>query len=75
MGPLIGVLRLFMRSPKRGAATPVYLASSPEAEGITGQYFAGMKAKKSNASSYECAATARLWHVSSELVGIPGRVA
>jgi hypothetical protein len=65
-------MRPFMKSPKRGAETPVYLASSPEAEGLTGQYFANRKAKSSHKSSYDTAITARLWQVSTELVGLPG---
>ena len=52
---------------------PVYLASSPAAEGLTGQYFANQAAKKSNESSYDPAAAARLWQVSADLVGLnPG---
>ena len=71
MGLLVKVLRPFMKSPARGAETPIYLASSPEAEGFTGQYFANRKAKKSHDSSYEAATTARLWQVSADLVGLP----
>jgi NAD(P)-dependent dehydrogenase (short-subunit alcohol dehydrogenase family) len=68
---LVTILRPFMKSPKRGAETPVYLSSSPEAEGLTGKYFANRKAKESNKSSYDTAVTARLWQVSADLVGIP----
>jgi hypothetical protein len=58
-----------MRSTKRGAETPVYLASSPEAERLTGQFFANRKPKQSHDSSYDTAATARLWQVSADMVG------
>jgi retinol dehydrogenase 14 len=68
--PLVAVMRPFMKSPARGADTPVYLASSPDAEGITGRYFANRKAKSSSTSSYDTAACARLWQVSADLVGI-----
>jgi retinol dehydrogenase-14 len=71
MAPIIAVLRPFMRSPERGADTAVYLASSPEVEGVTGRYFANRKAKKSHKSSYDTATTARLWQVSADLVGLP----
>jgi retinol dehydrogenase 14 len=71
MAPIIAVLRPFMRSPERGADTAVYLASSPEAEGVTGRYFVNRKAKKSHKSSYDTATTARLWQVSADLVGLP----
>ena len=43
MAGMIGVARLFMKTPAQGAATPVYLASSPEAEGVTGRYFVNRK--------------------------------
>lgn len=69
-GPLIAVLRPFMKSPRRGAETPIYLASSPEVDGVSGQYFANRKARKSNESSYDRAITARLWQVSADLVGL-----
>ena len=35
---VIRVARLFMKTPAQGAATSIYLASSPEVEGITGRY-------------------------------------
>ena len=71
MAPIIAALRPFMRSPERGADTAIYLASSPEAESLTGQYFANRKAKKSHKSSYDTATTTRLWQVSADLVGLP----
>ena len=69
--PLVAVMRPFMRSPEKGAETPVYLASSLEAEGLTGQYFANREVKESHKSSYDPAITARLWQVSADLVGLP----
>ena len=71
MAPIIAALRRFMRSPERGADTAVYLASSPEAEGVTGRYFANRKARKSHKSSNDTATTARLWQVSADLVDLP----
>lgn len=67
MAPVVAVLRPFMRSPKKGADTAVYLASSPEVEGVSGQYFANRKAKESSTSSYDTAAAARLWQASAGL--------
>ncbi|HSM44275.1 MAG TPA: SDR family NAD(P)-dependent oxidoreductase [Acidimicrobiia bacterium] len=71
MAPVVLLARPFMKSPKKGAETAVYLASSPEVEGVSGLYFANRKAKKSNISSYDREVTARLWQVSADLVGIP----
>ena len=61
------VARPFMKSPAQGALTPVYLASSPEVEGITGRYFAARKPKTSSNASYDTAAAARLWQASADL--------
>jgi hypothetical protein len=68
-GPLIAVMRRFMRTPARGAETSVYLASSPEVEGVSGQYFADRTVKRSHPTSYDTATSARLWQVSTDLVG------
>ena len=69
--PLVAVLRPFMRSPARGAETPIYLASAAEAEGVTGKYFANREVKRSNKAADDRATTARLWQVSAALVGLP----
>ncbi len=61
------VARLFMKTPAQGAVTPVYLASSPEVEGITGRYFVSRKPTTSSKASYDTAAAAQLWQVSAGL--------
>jgi retinol dehydrogenase 14 len=63
------VIRLFLKTPEKGAATSIYLASSPEVTGVTGTYFAGRKPKNSSRSSFDTAAAARLWQVSLGLAG------
>ncbi len=65
------VARPFMKTPAQGAVTPVYLASSPEVEGVTGQYYANRKPKTSSKASYDTATAARLWQVSADLAGLP----
>ena len=62
------LMRLFLKAPAKGAATSIYLASSPEVEGVTGTYFANSKPKYSSKASYDEAATARLWQISVDLV-------
>jgi len=71
MAPIVAALRPFMRSPKKAADTAVHLASSREVQGVTGRFFANRKPRTSNKSSYDGAATARLWRVSTDLVGLP----
>jgi NAD(P)-dependent dehydrogenase (short-subunit alcohol dehydrogenase family) len=70
-GLLLPAVRLFMKTPEQGAATSVYLASSPEVEGVTGKYFANSKPKRSAERSYDTDTAARLWSVSAKLVGLP----
>jgi NAD(P)-dependent dehydrogenase (short-subunit alcohol dehydrogenase family) len=61
----------FMRTPQKGAETVVWLASSPEVEGVTGRYFYDEEARKSSPRSYDRALAARLWDVSAELTAEP----
>jgi retinol dehydrogenase 14 len=65
----IPVMRPFMKSPARGAATFVHVASAPDLEQVTGGYFAGGRPQSSAARSYDEAAAARLWQVSAHLTG------
>ena len=67
MAGMIRVARLFMKTPAQGAITPVYLASSPQVEGVTGRYYANRKPKASSKASYDTAAAARLWQASAGL--------
>lgn len=66
----IGVLiaRPFMLSPTRGAATSVYVASSPEVDGITGKYFVRCKVHRPRPPAEDAEAARRLWEVSAKLV-------
>jgi len=64
MAPIVGI---FEHSPKRGAETQIYLASSPEVEGVTGKYFFKKKEKRPSDESMELDVARRLWEVSGEL--------
>ena len=66
----------FFLSPEKGARTSVYLASSPEVEGVSGQYFVKCKPKQPGRRAQDPEAARRLWAVSEELVGLApaGRV-
>jgi retinol dehydrogenase 14 len=67
---LIPFLRHFMKSPTEGAATSIHLASAPALEQVSGCFFADSKPKLSAQRSYDQAAAARLWQVSTDLVGL-----
>ena len=66
---VMNVLHSFAKSPKEGAETPIYLASSPNVAGVSGQYFIDKKEVPSSPESYDAATAERLWNVSEELCG------
>jgi NAD(P)-dependent dehydrogenase (short-subunit alcohol dehydrogenase family) len=66
----VPLTRPFMRTPAQGAATSIHLASSPDLDQVSGRYFANSKPKRSSKRSYDEATAARLWQVSTELVGL-----
>jgi NAD(P)-dependent dehydrogenase (short-subunit alcohol dehydrogenase family) len=59
-----------LKTPEQGAQTSIYLASSPELEGVTGQFFANRKPKTASTIAYDTDMAARLWHASADLVGM-----
>lgn len=62
------IQNLFAITPEQGAQTTVYLATSPEVEGVTGKYFTRSKETKPHARALDDAAGRRLWEVTEELV-------
>jgi len=62
--------RFIALSPKEGAQTSIYLASSPEVAGVTGKYFDKNKAAPLAATSYDQAIAQRLWEISIEMTGL-----
>src|SRR6266508_2021908 len=58
----------FAISPEKGARTSVYLASSPEVEGVTGGYFYKCAPASISSAAQDDAAARRLWDVSEQLV-------
>ena len=69
--PLRFMTKIVGASPERGAQTPLYLATSPEVEGVSGKYFVDRKAVQSSNASYDTTTASRLWRVSAELTGLP----
>ena len=51
----------------KGAETLVYLAASPEVEGVTGKFFVDCRAVSSSSLSYDTDLAARLWDLSERL--------
>jgi NAD(P)-dependent dehydrogenase (short-subunit alcohol dehydrogenase family) len=59
---------------EQGAATSIYLASSPAVEGVTGKYFSDSTETQSSAVSYDAAAQQRLWQLSEEMMRVRSAV-
>ncbi len=55
-------------TPEKGAETTLYLATSSEVEGVTGQFFDLKKMKRANPIAYDESAQKRLWNLSDKLV-------
>ena len=60
----------FFLTPAKGAQTSIYLASSPEVEGVSGQYFVKCMPVQPKAPARDAEAARRLWRVSEEMVGL-----
>jgi retinol dehydrogenase-12 len=69
------VLKWFMGkialTPEEGAENSIYLASSPEVEGIHGKYFIKNEPAQSSSASYDEEIARRLWKLSAELTSLP----
>jgi NAD(P)-dependent dehydrogenase (short-subunit alcohol dehydrogenase family) len=68
--PKKGIVRRFFKKPEKGAETSIYLASSPEVEGISGKYFIKKQEQKSSEDSYNEMVAKKLWDIAIEMVGL-----
>jgi retinol dehydrogenase 12 len=59
-----------MLSPRRGADTIVYLATSPDVKGQTGGYYVKRRLREPSAAARDNASARRLWQLSEELTGL-----
>ncbi|MEE8519838.1 MAG: SDR family oxidoreductase [Gemmatimonadota bacterium] len=72
--PLIWLFFLVMKplllSPAKGAATTVYLATSPEVERVSGKYFVKQVPQPTAARTYTEETARRLWELSEKLADL-----
>src|SRR5215207_3168992 len=73
-GVMVRALRPFMLSPAKGAETSIYLASSPEVEGLSGRYFVKKTEARSSDASHDERLARRLWEASAELTKLPAQI-
>src|SRR5438445_559969 len=71
IGPAAWAMKLlkpFLLTVEQGAQTTLYLATSPQVEGVTGKYFVKSQEKPSSSRSYDQTVGSRLWEVTEQLV-------
>jgi len=67
----VGVAKRFALSPHEGAETMVYLASSPEVAGMTGQYFHKCRPVTPSKEAQDEISAQRLWQETAKIAGLP----
>jgi hypothetical protein len=58
-------------TPDKAALGPIYLATSPDMQGITGKFYLRTKERNSKKISHDPAIAARLWTISEQLTPAP----
>ena len=64
------IARPFMRSAERGAATGVWLATSPDVAGMSGLYFTDERARQPSSDALDVTLAGSLWRTSESLTGL-----
>lgn len=64
----VQIIKPFILNAEQGARTSIYLASSPEVEGVTGLYFVRCKPATPSRVARNEQAARRLWDMSEELI-------
>jgi len=70
---LTALLRPLLRTPEQGAATSIWVATSPAVDGLTGRYFKNCREARSSVVTYDVALARRLWDVSARMTGVSDR--
>ncbi len=65
------LLKPLLSSPEKGAKTPIYLATSPEVETTTGEYFVNCKVKKPSRACHDWGLIDALMQRSEQLIHEP----
>ncbi len=63
------VMKWFLPGPDKGARTSVYLASSTEVDGVSGEYFVKCRREEVSALARDEGLARRVWELSEERVG------
>jgi len=70
--PALGVwiFNKFTKPPEEGAKTPLFLATSPEVQGVSGKYFDECAEKATTPISYDVGESEKLWEYSVRITGV-----
>ncbi|PIO29855.1 hypothetical protein AB205_0158830 [Aquarana catesbeiana] len=60
----------FFKTPEEGAQTSVYLATSPDVEGVSGKYFGDCKEEELLPKATDDLVARKLWDISEVMVGL-----
>jgi NAD(P)-dependent dehydrogenase (short-subunit alcohol dehydrogenase family) len=71
---LIAVMQLFLLSPERGADCSMFVATSPELAGVTGEYFEKSRAKPASRAAQDVDAQERLWKLTEGLLAATSKL-
>jgi len=66
----VRIMRRFLNDPEKAAKTYVFLASSPDVEGVTGKYWEYCAEKASSPLSYDTDLQRRVWDYSVTATGV-----
>jgi len=69
-GKLVRFVRMFFKSPAKGAETPIFLVTSPSVGTLTGQYFVNRQVKALSPEARDPDVARRLYDVSVKLAGL-----
>ncbi len=69
-GKLVRFVRMFFKSPAKGAETPIFLVTSPSVATLTGQYFVNRQVKALSPEARDPDLARRLYDVSVKLAGL-----
>ncbi|CAD7084635.1 unnamed protein product [Hermetia illucens] len=68
--PMLAVTKCFFKTPKQGAETTIYLASSKDVEGVSGKYFMDKKEHGLSAAAMDMDKAKKIWEESAKIVGL-----
>ncbi|MFN8578324.1 MAG: SDR family oxidoreductase [Candidatus Sericytochromatia bacterium] len=69
-GFIAKIVKSFLITPEKGAETQIYLASSSEVEGITGEYFDKKKIKTPSKEARDPEIAEKLWKISERMTNL-----